>query len=93
MWEQNEKESKHKIITFWCTVVSLPSLSHVEHPEDYGWFEDGDNDGISTGGYLQMFRDLCRKDGPGEGQLVFPHVKCQVPLRTDIEIAATLSAA
>lgn len=54
--------------TFWCKVVSLPSLlSHVEHPEDCGSFEDKD-DGLSNGEHLQMVGDLCC-----DGQLFFMH--------------------
>lgn len=74
--------------TFWCKVVSLPSLlSHVEHPEDYGSFEDRD-DGLSNGEHLQMVGDLC-----GGGQLFFMHLKYQVPLRTDNQISVILLAA
>lgn len=39
----------------------------MEHPEDYGRFEDRD-DGISNGECLQMVGDLCRR---GDYQLVF----------------------
>lgn len=74
--------------TFWCKVVSLSSLlSHVEHPEDYGSFEDRD-DGLSNREHLQMVGDLC-----GDGQLFFMHLKYQVPLRTDNQISVILLAA
>lgn len=75
--------------TFWCKVVSLPNLlSHVEHPEDCGSFEDKD-DGLSNGEHLQMVGDLCC-----DGQLFFfMHLKYQVPLRNDNQIAVILPAA